>query len=242
MTLKSAKGHDGPPAKTPVILALEASGDLLAAAVWADGAVQNHQAHAARHGHAAHIATLVEQVMKTAAVDFTDITHVAAGRGPGSFTGTRVALAAAKGFCLATGTKGMGISGLAALAAHCNHGVPVLVSAETRRGPCYAQFFDSDGSALTPILETALADIVASLPAGLSELVIAGWQADELAAGLAAAGSGILVEAVHAKTRVDATHIAAFAAALIEAGYAGEAMTPLYLAPAFLGPAKQAGK
>ena len=45
----------------------------------------------------------------------------------------------------------------------------------------------------------ALADIVASLPAGLSELVIAGWQADELAAGLMAAGSGILVEAVHAK-------------------------------------------
>ena len=80
MTLKSAKGHDGLPAKTPVILALEASGDLSAAAVWADGAVQDHQAHAARHGHAAHIATLVEQVMKAAAVDFTDISHVAAGR------------------------------------------------------------------------------------------------------------------------------------------------------------------
>ena len=102
--------------------------------------------------------------------------------------------------------------------------------------------FDSDGSALTPILETAPADIVASLPVGLSELVIAGWQADELAAGLMAAGCGILVEAVHAKARVDATHIAACAAALIEAGDAGEAMTPLYLAPAFLGPAKQAGK
>ena len=126
--------------KTPVILALEASGDLLAAAVWADGAVQNHQAYAARHGHAAYIATLVEQVMTTAAVDFTDITHIAAGRGPGSFTGIRVALAAAKGFCLATGTAGMGISGLAALAAHCNRGVPVLVSAETRRAPAMHSF------------------------------------------------------------------------------------------------------
>ena len=38
------------------------------------------------------------------------------------------------------------------------------------------------------------------------------------------------------------THIAACAAALIETGNAGEAMTPLYLAPAFLGPTKQAGK
>ena len=242
MTFKSAKGNDGPSTMAPVILALEASGDLLAAAVWVDGAVQNHQAHLARHGHAAHIATLVVQVMKMAGIEFTDITHVAAGRGPGSFTGIRVALAAAKGFCLATGAVGMGINSLAALAAHCNHGVSVLASSETRRGPCYAQFFDPVGIALTPTFETVPTDIVASLPAGLSELVIAGWQADELAAGLIAAGSDILVGAVHAKARVDATHIALCAAASIKAGHSGEAMTPIYLAPASLGPAKQVRK
>ena len=70
MICKSAKENDGLTAKTPVILALEASGDLLAAAVWVDGAVQNHQAHLARHGHAAHIATLVAQVMKMAGIAF----------------------------------------------------------------------------------------------------------------------------------------------------------------------------
>ena len=242
MICKSAKENDGLPAKTPVILALEASGDLLAAAVWVDGAVQNHQAHVARHGHAAHIVMLVSQVMKMAGLEFTDITHVAAGRGPGSFTGIRVALAAAKGFCLATGAVGMGINGLAALAAHFNHGVSVLASAETRRGPCYAQFFDPVGAALTPTFETVPADIVASLPAGLSELVIAGWQADELAEVLMAAGRDILVGAVHAKARVDASHIAICAAASIKASDFGEAMTPIYLSPAFLGPAKQAGK
>ena len=242
MTLKSAKGHDGPPAKTPVILALEASGDLLAAAVWADGAVQNHQAHAARHGHAAHIATLVEQVMKTAAVDFTDITHVAAGRGPGSFTGIRVALAAAKGFCLVTGAVGMGINGLAALAAHYGSGIPVLVSAETRRGPCYAQLFGDGGKALTSIFEIEPSDILASLPAGLTDLAIVGWKADEIAASLLVAGCGIRVMAVHAAARVNAAQIATCAAALIKVDDPGEAMTPLYLAPAFLGPAKQAGQ
>ena len=85
------------------------------------------------------------------------------------------------------------------------------------------------------------ADIAASLPAGLGagDCRLAGRRAGCRPFG---GGSGILVEAVHAEARVDATHIAACAAALIEAGNAGEAMTPLYLAPAFLGPAKQAEK
>ena len=48
--------------------------------------------------------------------------------------------------------------------------------------------------------------------------------------------------AVHAAARVDAAQIATCAAALIKVDDPGEAMTPLYLAPAFLGPAKQAGQ
>lgn len=240
MTMSSPKGNDEAAVKLPVILALEASGDLLAVAVWAQGAVREHQAHAARRGHAAHIASLVKQVMESAGVRFTDITHVAAGRGPGSFTGIRVALAAAKGFCLATGAVGMGINGLAALAAHYGSGIPVLVSAETRRGPCYAQLFGDGGTALTSIFEIEPADILASLPAGLTDLVIVGWQADEIAASLLASGCGVQVASVHAAARVDAAQIATCAAALIKIFDPGEAMTPLYLAPAFLGPAKQA--
>ena len=242
MTLSSPKGNDEAAVKVPAILALEASGDLLAVAVWAHGAVRAHQAHVARYGHAAHIATLVEQVMESAGVRFADITHVAAGRGPGSFTGIRVALAAAKGFCLATGAVGMGINGLEALAAHHASGTPVLVSTETRRGPCYAQLFGDGGKALTSIFETESADILASLPAGLTDLVIVGWQADEIAASLLASGCGIRVASVHAAARVDAAQIATCAAALIKVDDPGEAMTPLYLAPAFLGPAKQAGQ
>ena len=242
MTMSSPKGNDEAAVKVPAILALEASGDLLAVAVWAQGAVRDHQAHVARHGHAAHIASLVKQVMESAGMRFTDITHVAAGRGPGSFTGIRVALAAAKGFCLATGAVGMGINGLAALAAHYGSGIPVLVSAETRRGPCYAQLFGDGGKALTSIFEIEPADILASLPAGLTDLAIVGWKADEIAASLLVAGCGIRVMAVHAAARVDAAQIATCAAALIKIFDPGDAMTPLYLAPAFLGPAKQAGQ
>lgn len=234
--------NDDPPAKPPVILALEGSGDLLAAAVWADGMVKSHQTHAARHGHASQIALLVRQVMECAELNFSEVTHIAAGRGPGSFTGIRVALAAAKGFCLATGAVGMGINSLAALAAHYESDTPVLVSAETRRGPCYAQLFEGDCRPLTPIFEMDLADVLASLPDGLSALVIVGWQADEIAKRLTVADSGILILGVQAMAQIDAAHIATYAATLIKADKASEALTPLYLAPAFLGPAKKAGK
>ncbi len=229
------KKIDAPANKSPVILALEASGDLLSVALWADGAVCHHEFYAARHGHAARIVTTVNRLMKTAKVTYKQITHIAAGRGPGSFTGIRVALAAAKGFCLATGAAGMGINGLEALAAyHCGH-VSVLASAETRRGPCYAQLFDRDGTAMTSTFETFPGEIASALPYGLAELAIVGWQADELAASLKSAGKGGLVKAVHAASRVDATHIAAFAEGLIKADKVGEEMTPLYLGPAFFG-------
>ena len=136
----------------------------------------------------------------------------------------------------------MGINSLAALAANYEGDTPVLVSAETRRGPSYAQLFEGYGRPLTPIFEMELADVLALLPDGLSALVIAGWQADEIAARLAAAGSGILMSDVQAKAQIDAANIATYAATLIKADEAGEALTPLYLAPAFLGPAKQVGK
>ena len=83
---------------------------------------------------------------------------------------------------------------------------------------------------------------MASLPAGLTELAIVGWKADEIAASLLVAGCGIRVVAVHAAARVDAVQIAICAAALIKVDDPGEAMTPLYLAPAFLGPAKKTGQ
>ncbi len=228
--------------KLPVILALEASGDLLSAALWVDGSAQYHEFYAARHGHAARIATLVDRLMKTANVTYAQITHVAAGRGPGSFTGIRVALAAAKGFCLATGAAGLGVNCLAALAAHHGGSTPVLVSAETRRGPCYTQLFDSDGVALTSTFEMTPDEIACVLPPGLFELSIVGWRSDELAASVTAAGNGITIKVVDTVSRVDASHIAAYAAALINASDAGEELTPLYLAPALLGLKRQAGK
>ena len=116
------------------------------------------------------------------------------------------------------------------------------MSAETPRGPCYVRLFGDCGKALTLIFEIGPDDILAYRPAGRTDLAIVGWKGDEIATSLLVAGCGIRVVAVHAAARVDAAQIATCAAALIKVDDPGEAMTPLYLAPAFLGPAKKAGQ
>ena len=83
-----------------VILALESSADRASAAVVRTGMPGIQHLHEARHGHAALISELARAALAEAGVVPDEITHVAAGRGPGSFTGLRVALAAAKGFSL----------------------------------------------------------------------------------------------------------------------------------------------
>jgi tRNA threonylcarbamoyladenosine biosynthesis protein TsaB len=222
----------------PVILALEASGDELSVAVHMAGELQAQICHAARHGHAALITPMIADVMTQAGISFADLTHVAAGVGPGSFTGIRVALATAKGLCLATGAKGVGINGLAALAHRLNLDIPVLVSADTRRGLCYAQFFDPNGTALGDVIETGADGISAHVPSDLGTLAVVGWQAESLAAALAVQFDSISTPR-DVVGHVQAADIAAHAESLVASGDDNTGMTPLYLAPAFLGPGKK---
>ena len=54
-------------------------------------------------GHAEVIGSLIEQALAEATLTVSDITHVAAGMGPGPFTGLRVGIAAARAFALGRG-------------------------------------------------------------------------------------------------------------------------------------------
>ena len=58
--------------------------------------------HNARFGHAEYLVDMVQGLMEEADASFSDLTHIAAGCGPGSFTGLRVCLSAAKGYMLAS--------------------------------------------------------------------------------------------------------------------------------------------
>ncbi len=68
-------------------------------------------------GHAEALMPIVEQVMQRAELTFADIDRVAVTTGPGSFTGLRVGISAARGIALAANLPAFGVSTLSAYAA-----------------------------------------------------------------------------------------------------------------------------
>jgi len=68
----------------------------------------------------------VDALLRQAGAHPADLQRLAIGIGPGSFTGVRIGLAAARGLALSLGVEGAGVSTLAALAAGAPGAVPVI--------------------------------------------------------------------------------------------------------------------
>jgi len=222
--------------KAPIILGLEASGEHASAAMVQDGRLLAETRMDQRHGHASYFVTLAHEAVQKAGLRFADITHVAAGIGPGSFTGLRVCLSAAKGFVLAGGLVGVGVNGLRARAFAAQQAgvcLPVISCADTRRGVYFYQSYDEALIAQDAIAEASL-DEVASLASDRS--VALPPLADDQQAGFA----NMMV------TKMSARHIALLANQDIAHQEIAKGDAPLlpldalYVAAPKLGPAKKA--
>ncbi|MDN3311580.1 tRNA (adenosine(37)-N6)-threonylcarbamoyltransferase complex dimerization subunit type 1 TsaB [Microbacterium oryzae] len=86
-----------------MILAVDTSLGSGAAVVAPDGEIRSAVESENALGHAEVIGTLLERALADASVTAGDITHVAAGMGPGPFTGLRIGIAAARVFALGRG-------------------------------------------------------------------------------------------------------------------------------------------
>ena len=239
----------------PVILAFEASTNQLSVAVYADGVIRAMKTAEASFGQAASLVPLAVSALAEADIDFSMISHVAAGRGPGSFTGLRVSLAAAKGVCLAHDLPGLGITGLAALAYSCggeDGDLPMLCLADTRRGNVYAQFFAADMTPQGDIFEAQIEQLPLLVPSALGQeaILLAGYGGQAAGAVFLGAGRQVRVAggkmiSAHAADQefddmsVDAGMIASLAAHHLARGKISP-LTPLYLADPRLGPKKKA--
>jgi tRNA threonylcarbamoyladenosine biosynthesis protein TsaB len=121
-----------------------------------------------RPAHAAALLPAAEAVLQRAGWDWGDLDRLAVGVGPGSFTGLRIGLAAARGAALARGLELAGVSSLRALAAAAEAEAElVLAVLDARRGEVFAAGW-RDGAevviAPAALAPAALAERVRTLP------------------------------------------------------------------------------
>ncbi|MDH7797966.1 tRNA threonylcarbamoyladenosine biosynthesis protein TsaB [Beijerinckia sp. GAS462] len=145
-------------------------------------------------GHAEALMPLVAEVMAAAPGGFPALTRVAVAVGPGSFTGIRVGVAAARGIALATGIPAVGVSTFSAFAAPWigqQQGQIVACAIDARHGNVYIQAFDASGHVvLSPRLSTPREALRAI---GAGSLCLVGSGAALLAAEAQAIGSEAIV-------------------------------------------------
>lgn len=123
-------------------------------------------------GHAERLVAMVQGEMARAGLGFGDLRRVAVTLGPGTFTGVRTGIAAARAFRLAADVEVVGLTSLAVLAHPIieaargrGDGRPVLIAIDARRGRIYAQMFGQN--ALDPLSPPQ--ELTAAMAAGSAE-------------------------------------------------------------------------
>ena len=134
------------------ILAFDTSADFCAAAIVCHGKPLAARSVAMSRGHAEALVPLVQCMCADVQLELGDLDLIGVTVGPGSFTGVRTGLAAAKGFALAAGCPTIGVSTMEAVAAACRNtrAAPLLVILETRREDYFVQVFDAQGQPEDP--------------------------------------------------------------------------------------------
>jgi tRNA threonylcarbamoyladenosine biosynthesis protein TsaB len=104
-----------------------------------------------KRGHAEALMPLIARVMKASGVAFAALDRIAVTTGPGSFTGLRVGLSAARGIALAAGKPVVGVTTLTAYAAPVvseSGEQPVISAIDARHDHVYFQVVSGNGSSL----------------------------------------------------------------------------------------------
>ncbi len=125
-----------------------------------------------RRGHADALLGMIAEATARAGGSLSGVERIVCGVGPGSFTGVRVAIAAARGLALALDVPATGFSTLESLAAAARAEgatAPVLAAVASRGDTVYAQTFSAAGVPLSApaLLDAASAARRAGARAGL---------------------------------------------------------------------------
>ncbi|UHQ24231.1 tRNA (adenosine(37)-N6)-threonylcarbamoyltransferase complex dimerization subunit type 1 TsaB [Lysobacter sp. 5GHs7-4] len=228
------------------LLAFETATEVCSVALWIDGEVRERHELAPRR-HAELSLPWAEQLLADAGLRKSQLDAIALGRGPGAFTGVRLAIAIGQGIALALDRPIVAVSTLATLALQARTSsssaidvgrddgaaapARVLASIDARMGEIYTGAFElRDGDAFALSAEAVLAPEAATLPDERD-----GWLG--VGTGFGAAEGALARHFQGRFAGIDAAALphAADLARLAVAAYArGEALAPERVEPAYL--------
>ena len=148
------------------LLAFDTATDACSAALWLDGAVREEFA-LVRNGHSERLLPMIETLLADSGMRLRALDAIAFGRGPGAFTGLRIAAGVAQGLAFGADLPVVPISSLAALA-ETQGASHVFAALDARMAQLYwGAYVRGASGVLVPAIADRLSEVDAiALPAG----------------------------------------------------------------------------
>ena len=152
-----------------LILGIESSARAASCALTRDGELLGQYFQCSGLTHSATLLPMAEQLLASTGTDKAALDAVAVARGPGSFTGVRIGVAAVKGLCWALEKPAIGVSTLEAMAwngVSLGEGALICCCMDARRSQVYNALFaikDGRPERLVPDRALSLAELAGDL-------------------------------------------------------------------------------
>jgi tRNA threonylcarbamoyladenosine biosynthesis protein TsaB len=145
-----------------LILCIETATEVCSVALARNGKLLELKESSERNVHSAMLTLFIGDIIKSSEVTFNEIDAVAVSMGPGSYTGLRIGVAAAKGLCFATEKPLIAIPTLRSMAAGMNEELKKSYSGGTktplfcpmidaRRMEVYSEIYDENGKSIREV-------------------------------------------------------------------------------------------
>jgi tRNA threonylcarbamoyladenosine biosynthesis protein TsaB len=136
------------------ILAVETSTEYCSVALWQDGTV-SERCELVGQRHSEVLMAMLDALLKDSGLGIRNVDGIAFGKGPGSFTGVRIACGVAQGLALGADVNVVGVCTLEALAQASGH-AKVIAALDARMGELYLAAYERRNGSWTTIVEPCL--------------------------------------------------------------------------------------
>lgn len=150
------------------ILAIETSTEYCSVALWQDGTL-SERCELVGQKHSEVLMAMLDTLLKEAGVRIKQVDGIAFGKGPGSFTGVRIACGVAQGLAFGADVNVVGVCTLEALAQASGHD-KVIAALDARMGELYLAAYEKRDGAWVALIEPCLCK-----PGNAPQIVGANW-------------------------------------------------------------------